>query len=416
MYTIIDLETTGFSPNRGHKIIEVAAIKLDHSINIVDQYSTLINPQRDISNSDIHGITATHVKNAPTLSEVKGFLKFFLNDTILIAHNAPFDKRFIESEVLDKKNEITALCTIQLSRMVENSIPSRNLTALCNFYDIEYPSEHEALSDALATTRLFKKLRREFIKCYGNDDFEKVFSVNSTKIQDVSENTKRLKFTRHDASIDSKRKKTKIRQFLDRVPIESITEKNTSKVYLDLLHKILSDRLITDDEIAELEEVVKDLDLAKEEIVELHNHYLIELINVYLIDNIISDFELEDLLNVSKLLGFDKEQLDTLIEESEKENNPAFQNSHDVDISEKSICFTGKFKAKVDGIPVDRSTLQKIAQQHGMIIKKNVTKKLDYLAVADPNSMSTKAKKARKYGLKVLAEPEFWRLVNINIE
>ena len=51
-----------------------------------------------------------------------------------------------------------------------------------------------------------------------------------------------------------------------------------------------------------------------------------------------------------------------------------------------------------------------------MIVKKTVTKKLDYLVAADPDSMSGKAKKARQYGIRILAEPVFWRMLGVDVQ
>lgn len=51
-----------------------------------------------------------------------------------------------------------------------------------------------------------------------------------------------------------------------------------------------------------------------------------------------------------------------------------------------------------------------------MVVKKNVTKRLDCLVVADPDSMSGKARKAREYGVRILAEPVFWRAVGVDVE
>jgi DNA polymerase-3 subunit epsilon len=65
------------------------------------------------------------------------------------------------------------------------------------------------------------------------------------------------------------------------------------------------------------------------------------------------------------------------------------------------------------GSLVTREMAQKLAIEHGLIVKKGVTKDLDYLVTADPDSMSGKAKKARQYNTKILAEQTFWNLLGL---
>ena len=73
----------------------------------------------------------------------------------------------------------------------------------------------------------------------------------------------------------------------------------------------------------------------------------------------------------------------------------------------RTVCFTGAMCASIDGERATRERATQIAQEHGMIVVKGVTKKLDMLVLADPDSMSGKAKKARQYGTRLVAEPVF---------
>ena len=63
-----------------------------------------------------------------------------------------------------------------------------------------------------------------------------------------------------------------------------------------------------------------------------------------------------------------------------------------------------------------RSKAEEIATEQGMVVKKNVTRDLEILVVADPDSMSGKAKKARTYGTRIIAEPVFWQMMGIQVE
>ena len=78
-FAILDLETTGFSPKRGDKIVEIAIITVDLQGNIIEKYETLVNPNREVSASHIHKITAEMVKNAPYIEEVMEDILYHLN-------------------------------------------------------------------------------------------------------------------------------------------------------------------------------------------------------------------------------------------------------------------------------------------------------------------------------------------------
>ncbi|HKI45164.1 MAG TPA: exonuclease domain-containing protein [Balneolales bacterium] len=417
MFSIFDLETTGFSPTRGDKIIEIGVVKINENDQIVDKYSTLINPERDISNYYIHGIEPGLVKHAPAFREVKHFVKSFLNGSTLVAHNASFDLRFLENELVDQKTRLDGVCTIKLSRSVDASLSSRRLDVLCEYYDIEINNSHEALSDALATAKLFIKLKDEFLSNYGIRRFRQQF-VNPVSFKSNSlKCPAKIEYRRSEAFDESQREKNKLQDFIKRLPTDSITVDENSKQYLDTLTEILSDRIISHTELIKLEELVEEFGLSKVQIVSLHKQYLIEVIKVYLLDGKISDFERNDLVDLTQLLGLKQSDIETLIASAKaggiiSNNKFHFNNT----VQGKSICFTGQLQSRISGKPVERSLAQKIAQQHGMIIKKNVSKKLDYLVAADPNTMSGKAKKAREYGLKILAEPEFWRLIGMNVD
>ncbi|MEX0610226.1 MAG: exonuclease domain-containing protein [Balneolaceae bacterium] len=410
-YSIVDLETTGFSPKRGDKILEISVVKVQDD-KVVDKYSTLVNPERDISNYHIHGVEPEIVKKAPLFADIKGFLINFLSGSTLVAHNAAFDFRFLEHELLDQNNSLEGICTIQLSRLVDSSIPSRNLDTLCSYYDISHQNNHQALADAMATANLFLKLKQEYCNSFGESKFRHELN-HPFETANISTAFSRIEYKRDSALNDLQREKLKLQLLVTRLPTDSISKNESSRQYLDLLCEILSDRMITDLELKELEELIEDLSLSKKELIKLHKQYLREVIHVYLLDGIVSEFEYLDLKNLSDLLGISVKELDELLMLSKASLNSLNKIQG---MKGKSICFTGQLRSKFNNEPVDRTTAQKIAQQHGLVIKKGVSKKLNYLVTADPSSMSGKAKKAKELKVKILAEPEFWRILGISVE
>jgi DNA polymerase-3 subunit epsilon len=82
----------------------------------------------------------------------------------------------------------------------------------------------------------------------------------------------------------------------------------------------------------------------------------------------------------------------------------------------KSVCFTGQMQATINGSPVTRDLAETLAAQVGLTVVSGVTRKLDLLVLADPASQSGKARKAREYGTRLLAEAVFWRMAGVAID
>ena len=94
---VVDVETTGFG--RSDKIVEIAAITLDSATwETIDEYDTLINPERDVGPTGVHGITASMVEAAPTFSDAIAAIAARLHGAVLIAHNLAFDARMLRYE------------------------------------------------------------------------------------------------------------------------------------------------------------------------------------------------------------------------------------------------------------------------------------------------------------------------------
>jgi DNA polymerase III subunit epsilon len=166
-YAIVDLETTGGMAKRD-RIIEIAIVIHDGD-QIVDKYSTLVNPERSISYeiTRITGITNEMVVDAPKFYEVAKEVVLKTEDTVFVAHNVNFDYSFLREEfdrlgyTFTKKN----LCTVKLSRKSFPGLRSYSLGNLIKHFDIEVESRHRALDDAYATAIIFDKI----LKLQGNE-------------------------------------------------------------------------------------------------------------------------------------------------------------------------------------------------------------------------------------------------------
>jgi DNA polymerase III subunit epsilon len=306
-FAVIDVETTGFYPNRD-RILEIAIVRLSPSGSVLDEYATLINPDRDIGATSCHGVSARDVINAPRFAEVGGDILERLEGAVLVGHNVSFDKSFLLSEysrigcVLP---DMPTLCTLELSSRFVPYLRSHRLANCCAHFGIPFGTSHEALSDARATAQLFNTcldLARRRNMRISNLITWSLSALSTAQWPSLPKTGRTVK----------REEREKIGHEQKQLQPESVPER-------------------------------------------------------------------------SELLG-------------------------------KSICFTGTLTNRFRGQLISRPMAEALAAKAGMVVATDVTRSLDFLVAADPYSMSGKAKKARKYGTKILAESVFWRAIGIDVE
>ena len=176
MYAIVDLETTG-GLSAVDRITEIA-IFIHDGYSIVDEFTSLINPEREIPSfvSRLTGITDEMVAVAPKFYEVAKRIIEMTEECVIVAHNASFDYNFLKHEfkMLGFDYRKNSLCTVQLSRVILPGMKSYSLGKLCNEIGIELSSRHRAFGDARATVTLFEKL----LKNGTNGIFEEYLSLD----------------------------------------------------------------------------------------------------------------------------------------------------------------------------------------------------------------------------------------------
>ncbi|MCB9074110.1 MAG: ribonuclease H-like domain-containing protein [Chitinophagales bacterium] len=160
MFAVVDIETTGGNPIT-ERIIEIAIVTYDGQ-KIIEEYSTLVNPEQTISPfiSTFTGITNRMVQDAPKFAEVAEQVLSKTAGKIFVAHNAKFDYGFIKHELkqLGIKFSRKTLDTVQLSRKTFPQYRSHSLGNICKDLNIQIDNRHRALGDAKATVKLLEKI------------------------------------------------------------------------------------------------------------------------------------------------------------------------------------------------------------------------------------------------------------------
>jgi DNA polymerase III epsilon subunit family exonuclease len=162
-YVVVDCETTGGSPARGHRITEIAAVRVSRRGLVREEFRSLVNPVRPIPRavSRLTNITEEMVADAPLFVELAPRLQEIMAGAVFVAHNAPFDLRFVEWEM--RRGDYgpprgRVLCTARLARKTMPELRSRSLDALIHFYGIDCPCRHRAYDDAVATADVLVRL------------------------------------------------------------------------------------------------------------------------------------------------------------------------------------------------------------------------------------------------------------------
>ena len=381
-FAIIDTETTGFG--KTDRLVEIAVVLVEGN-EIIQEWETLINPERDISNSNIHGITSELVSLAPTFAEINSELSRLISGTIMVAHNISFDQRMLEQEFsrVKKDNDLgVGFCTLQATKL--------KLESACKQYGITNVSAHRALTDARATALIFIKIMEQ------SGSVKELIPI-SLKHDPEAKSPQLL--SRAAISDDHKPGHQNLRRIIH--GLGPSLEAGPDLSYLDALSSVMSDFEITNDEMKYLDDWAQTLGISSSEQNDLHSTFFDQLVMAAERDNYVSETEKMLLEKAAKTLGL-----------SYQVATPTDQKNEVLSLKTgMTVCFTGTAIGK-NGEELSRETLESYATKKSLIPVSSVTKKTcDLLVAADKSSMSGKTKKARDYGIPVISVEEFLDLL-----
>ncbi len=162
-FTVFDTETTGLNPGAGDEIIQIGAVRLVNGRLLRGEcFEQLIDPRRPVPATSVpfHGLTSAQLQGQPTIEQVLPVFHRFAQDTVLVAHNAAFDMRFLQEKqaLTGLRFDQPVLDTLLLSAVLHPHQDSHRLEAIAQRLGVPVVGRHTAMGDALVTAELFLRL------------------------------------------------------------------------------------------------------------------------------------------------------------------------------------------------------------------------------------------------------------------
>ncbi|WP_421844155.1 exonuclease domain-containing protein [Mycobacterium sp.] len=394
-FAVLDFETTGFAANHHDRVVEVGVVLLSSGGEIEDEWSSLLNPGRDVGRTDIHGISAGDVLGAPTFASVVPKLLRDLRGRILTSHNLAFDLRFLGAELrragiaLDNP-WCTGFCTMKWAGRLLPAA-SRKLQDCCDAAGVVLADAHSALADARAAADLLRHL----LKIGGTPPpwARDISGADEFQWPDVTGSEVRLVVR---GTQPQRRPAAWLDRIVARMPLHDDIQIES---YLEVLESALLDHYLSRHEEEALVEIAEELSLARQVLDEIHREYLRSMARVALADGVVTDDERAELLQVAELIGLTPDHVDAAlaIVPARQANAEFAFNAGDV------LCLTGAMRRP-------RSEWEAELGQRGILVG-SLTRRTRVLIAADPDSISSKANKAREYGIPIINEDALTRLL-----
>lgn len=406
LFAVVDVETTGFRPGGNHRIAEIGVVRVDAAGQVVDRWETLINPGRDLGPQRVHGIRAADILDAPTFAQAAPTLTEILQGCIMVAHNIGFDAAFLAHEYKRASMHVpeqflAGLCTMQLAHDYVYG-NGRSLAHCCEFLSIADYRAHCAGDDAFAAASL---LGRYIDMDPDRVDWAMALERATTISWPASGRGAMTSFAPVRRSATDRVEKHFLSRITAHMPEYSGPAEHDQ--YLALLTQAMLDLHLSVHEQRDLLAFADELGISQERCHELHVYYLEQLVHAAWADGIITDTEQEDLYKAADILGVETALVDTALVAAPQQATQTLGAADPRSIRPGAqLVLTGQMTRP-------RGELAEILTHMGYIVADNATKKTDLVIAADPDTLSGKAGKARKYRIPVVGEQFLYDVIGI---
>ncbi|MFL6108978.1 MAG: exonuclease domain-containing protein [Marmoricola sp.] len=400
-YAVVDVQTTGLEPSMRHRVVEIAIVTLSDSGQPVDYWCTLVNPQRDVGETGLHGVSARDVMKAPIFDDLVPLVLRSVRGRTLVAHNLDFELRFLESELRNSGVPLAMPLQVGVPTMEWFGLLStrrrRRLVDCCEEVGIELGRRYSSAHQAAAVAEL---LRRCIEVSSGEPPWGDALAWSREYPWPTMTSTEAecVLMARDDA--EQRNEASWLDGIIAKMPTGAEAKVDS---YLDVLEMALLDRYLSAHEIDSLLAVASNLGLDRAAVETLHQDYLVAMAKVAWQDGVVTGDERADLMHVASTLGLGEERVDEALAAARSANSDAEVATGFALSTGDAVCFTGSMSCP-------RELLERDATGHGLVVG-GLTKRTKLLVAADPDSLSGKAKKARAYGAVIVNEAGFRSLL-----
>jgi DNA polymerase-3 subunit epsilon len=420
-FVVLDVETTGLNPDI-HRILEISLVSVVNG-EVVEAWSTYLNPEAPIGKTEIHGITESDVKNAPRFADALPEIQKRIEGIAIIAHNAKFDLAFLRSEFERsgyRSPWLPSICTLSASNYYQPHLSRRRLADCCEDIGVRVENAHSATGDAIATAQLFhyyldpkkdpapRELDLAILRDPGNakpgvsDSGRRNPHVQRRIQEQNAARAKTLSSNSHNNLV----KLLSNCSFAEVLNGESFPGESE---YLEKLIEFLGDGAISEDESEELRALADVFELTPGQIELAHKNLVKALTIQALKDESISVVEREELNSVSDVLKIQKSVIADLIKEAKdlraealsvnlKELPKDWNLGEPLRVGQK-VVFTGCE-------PALRTRLENQSKKLGVAISSKVSAKTSFL-ITDGSYVGNKANDAAQFGTRVVTPEEY---------
>ena len=382
-YAVIDFETTGVNARGNDRVVEIGVALLRSDLSVEGTWSSVINPERDLGPTHIHGLTGAACLHAPVFAQIATEFLEALDGRILASHNWPFDSRFLSAEVGRLGNEWLpmGLCTMKLAGRV--GLPRTLDGATAELGLGRTGNVHGALEDAILAAEILRQFHAQIVHEL----------PQPAKAPPIKTGSRRSPVSREVAAPGAKRRIPRsLIPGLDEIPwpkVEGIDE-DALEEYCALLLDVLGDGKITKSEVTALNHTRELLEINGPHATIVHKAIFDGARRLAWADNKLATWEKEQLEVLADQLGVPRATT-----RLSAENHKVAPN-----LSGQVIVFTGEHA-------YSREELQDLAVQAGAVIKGSITRAVTLVVAADTTSLSGKAQRAREYEIPIISVEVF---------
>lgn len=398
-FAIIDVHTTGSDAEGPDRVVEIAVVHADVDGRVTGAWDTVVNPCRTVGGTGTHGLRDADVRPAPTFAQIAPRLVELLAGRVLVAHNARFDTRFLLAELTRAgspvRDEPASLCTMRLAAEL---LPGagRSLRDCCDAYDIDLGDAPGAAVEALAAAELLRHYRAADADAADWDDLLRRAADHEwppTAVLDVDW------LSRGTAAAPAQHY---LQRIAARTPAESGAAEDAE--YLALLDRCLVERTISRRRSDQLVALAAELGIDRDRAIALNRRYFDALVQIAWEDGVLTSGERADLATVAALLQIEPALFEVAT------TAPPLKETRLATRADRPLA-PGDLVVLAGGTPRSRERWERDLRARGLVSGAGVSQRVRLVVVANVESTSGRARKARDYGIPVVDGRAFARLI-----